>query len=131
MSINDYIGLPFDENGIGPHYFNCWSLVVHVAKNEFGITYPSYSEQYSTPLDYEELNNLISGESKTNWVEVPLGQERPGDVIILRLRGIPIHAGLVIRKNKMLHVYKGIETTIDDYSRMMWKNRIDGIYRIE
>lgn len=130
MNINDFVGKPFAEDGIGPEYYNCWALVVDAARTVYGIDYPSYSEQYSTPLDYEELNNLISKEAKTNWKEVPLGQEKPGDVIILRLRGNPLHAGLVIRKGKMLHVYKGINTCIDKYDSLVWKRRIDGIYRL-
>jgi len=131
MSINSYIGIPFEEDGLGPDSFNCWSLTVWVAREEFGIHLPAYSEQYSTPLDYKELSNLIGKESTTNWVEVEKGKEKPGDVIILRLRNQPIHAGLVVKRGKMLHVYEGIDTVIEDYTRLQWKNRINGIFRYE
>jgi len=132
MSINEYVGIPFNENGLSPEEgFNCWSLTKYVAEKEFGIYLPSYSEQYSTPLDYKELSNLIGKESTTNWVEVEKGKEKPGDVIILRLRNQPIHAGLVVKRGKMLHVYKGINTVIDRYDSPLWKHRINGIFRYE
>jgi len=127
--INDYVGVPFGEGGRTPEYWDCWGLVFYVAEKEFGINYPSYSEQYTTPLDYKELKNLIGHESTTNWTEIEQGNEKPGDVIILRLRNMPIHAGLVVKKNKMLHVYNGIETAIEDYTRLQWKHRISGFFR--
>lgn len=130
MSVNDYIGVPFREDGVSPDTgWNCWALVCYVAWHEFGIAYPSYSERYSTPLDHDELTDLIGTECRTTWTEVPAGQEQGGDVIILRMRGGPLHAGLVIRRGRMLHVHTGIETTNEDYTRPLWNRRIDGFFR--
>lgn len=130
MAIKDYIGIPFAENGASPEEgLNCWTLCWYVAYHEYGIELPSYQGRYRTPLDFDELQALIGDESTTNWQEVTPGLELPGDVVILRLQGQPIHAGLVIRPSTMLHVYEGIHTVTENYRSRLWRNRVSGIFR--
>jgi cell wall-associated NlpC family hydrolase len=61
--------------------------------------------------------------------EIEQGQERPGDVLLLR--GQPCHAALVVAPGLMLHVDRGCATCIEPYRSGAWKPRVLGIYRHE
>lgn len=58
-----------------------------------------------------------------------IGQEQPGDVALLRVRGRPVHVGLVTRRGWMLHVEAGCETVEEPYTGMQWSRRLLGFYR--
>lgn len=132
MAVANYIGVPFNQYGSDPeHGWNCWTLCVYVAWREHGIELPSYQGRYSVPLDYDELSALICNESETCWRELEPGSERPGDVVILRLQGLPIHAGLVIEPGLMLHVHEGIDTVTESYRSLLWRKRVSGLFRYE
>jgi cell wall-associated NlpC family hydrolase len=36
------IGLPWKAGGRGPHEFDCWGLLVHVYREQFGVLLPDY-----------------------------------------------------------------------------------------
>jgi cell wall-associated NlpC family hydrolase len=131
MQPADFIGIPFAEGGRDPaHGLDCWGLVAAASRGLYGIDLPSYAGCYATPLDYDELRRLIDGE-KSAWQPVAIGQERAGDVALLRVRGRPVHVGLVTAKGWMLHVEAGCETVQERYDGPQWKRRLIGVYRFQ
>jgi cell wall-associated NlpC family hydrolase len=130
MNVSDFIGIPFLEGGRDPaRGLDCWGLVAAASRDLYGINLPSYAGCYATPLDYDELRRLIDGEMSP-WVDVT-GQERAGDVALLRVRGRPVHVGLVTAKGWMLHVEAGCETVQERYDGPQWKRRLIGVYRFQ
>jgi cell wall-associated NlpC family hydrolase len=130
MKVFDFIGIPFAEGGRDPaHGLDCYGLVWIGLRDLFGVHVPSYAGDYATPLDYDELRRLIHGEMSP-WVDVT-GQERAGDVALLRVRGRPVHVGLVTAKGWMLHVEAGCETVQERYDGPQWKRRLIGVYRFQ
>jgi len=131
MDPDPYIEVPFKEGGRDLSGWDCWGLCWYVARAEFGLELPVYSREYTTPLDYRALRHLINTERTQSWREVPLGKERPGDVLVIRLRGQPIHVGLVIGGGRMLHCEASVGSVVESYEGPLWRNRIMGVYRYD
>jgi cell wall-associated NlpC family hydrolase len=129
MQVADFIGIPFAEGGRDPaHGLDCYGLVWIGLRDLFGTDVPSYAGDYATPLDYDELRRLIDGE-KSAWQPVAIGREQASDVALLRVRGRPVHVGLVTAKGWMLHVEAGCETVQERYDGPQWSRRLLGFYR--
>jgi len=123
-----YIGLPFTEHGRNIHGLDCWGLVRLIMAEQFNIALPSYSRDYQSTKDQDRLGTLITGEAK-KWIEIPKGKEQQGDVIVLRMRGQPMHVGLVLGDAHMIHIERGINSAIERYSSIRWKDRVWAVYR--
>ncbi len=124
---NQYIGKPFAEKGRGPHEFDCWGLVRQVYLDHLGIELPSYTEKYETTDDRDLLGEVIGRESKEKWDDVT--QPKPFDVIILRLRGVPMHVGLVTKPGFMIHCARGIGVVNEKYDSARWRCNVLGFVR--
>lgn len=123
-----YIDIPFQEFGRTRSGCDCWGLVRLVYQEQLGINLPSYLGFYEDCRDEGHLAPLISEESKI-WNSIPLGTEQMGDVIVLRMRGVPMHTAFIIEPGLMLHIHEGINAVIENYHRSHWKKRVMGIYR--
>ncbi len=107
---------------------DCWGIVYLYYKEILNIDLPSYTDLYSASdiRNYEHLHSIFK-------TEVPLWQlvdiAIPADVVLLRLRGRPIHVGLVIEPGRMLHIEEGIDICEERYDGIKWKNRVIGVHR--
>ena len=123
-----YIGLPFKDHGRDTSGLDCWGLVRLVLAEQFGVALPSYIREYERTTQVEKISDLIKRES-FKWRLIKQGDEICGDVIVLRVRGQPMHVGMVIGDKQMLHIEHGINSVIEKYSGNRWANRISGVYR--
>jgi len=123
-----YIGLPFYDHGRDALGLDCWGLVRLVMAEQFGIALPLYSGEYQRTTQVEKISNLIERES-SKWKLIKSGDEECGDVIVLRMRGKPMHVGIVLGDKRMLHIEVGINSIIEKYSGSRWDKRISGFYR--
>jgi cell wall-associated NlpC family hydrolase len=140
--VAQYIGLPWRKLGRAAFDWrhrrfhpesagvDCWGLVRLVLKEEFGIEVPEYAGTglYDTAAERAELGQIISG-GRGPWREVTRGHEEPGDGILLRMLGHPIHCGLVAAVGWMLHIEEGIDSCLERYDGLKWARRIEGFYR--
>lgn len=124
MDFTKYAVAPFMPKGRGPGY-DCWGLVCAFYKEQLGIELPSHDTQYVSEKDIH-ASGLFEKESK-QWVKVD--QEKPGDVILIRINGWPRHVGIVVEPGIMMHTLYGCQTCIESYINPKWNKRIDGIYR--
>lgn len=125
-----YIGLPFKEHGRDATGLDCWGLVRLVLHEQFGYPLPSYTQEYKSPYDVRGVSALIGREAQ-KWQPVKSGTEKCADVIVLRLRGQPLHTGLVLGDGTMLHIERFIDSAIERYTNSQWRDRIDGFYRYQ
>ncbi len=123
-----YIGLSFRDHGRDRIGVDCWGLVRLVMAEQFSIALPSLSKSYKHSTDVDGISQLINDETQY-WAPVTPGDEKLGDVIVLRVRGKPMHVGLVLGDQQMLHVEYGINSTIERYKSPRWADRICGFYR--
>ncbi len=126
--LGHYIGLPFKEHGREKDGLDCWGLVRLVLAEQFGFHVPSYSGEYSRTSDSIAISHLIRRES-ADWRAVERGDENLGDVIVMRMRGQPMHVGLVAGDGQMLHVERGVNSALERYTGARWASRIEAVYR--
>ncbi|MFQ5776364.1 MAG: NlpC/P60 family protein [Kiloniellaceae bacterium] len=126
--IDDYVGLPFQEHGRDRSGLDCWGLVRLVLAERFAVQVPSFGEVYERVSDRETIAKLVQAE-RLAWTAIVLGRERSGDVALLRLRGAPMHVGLVVAPPLMLHVERGIGSALASYRGLRWRSRLLGFYR--
>lgn len=123
-----YIGLPFIDHGRDRTGLDCWGLVRLVMAEQFGFALPSYVHEYQRTTQVEKISALIERELP-KWKIVQTDKEICGDVIILRVRGKPMHVGVVLGDQQMLHIELGINSVIERYAGTRWTDRVSGFYR--
>lgn len=123
-----YIGLPFRDHGRDRSGLDCWGLVRLVMGEQSGIALPSFATEYKHTSDADAIGGIVDRESG-KWQRVAAGQERCGDVVVLRLFGRPLHVGIVLGDGAMLHIETGINSAIERYTGPRWQSRICGFYR--
>ena len=79
MNFSDYTEICFKEKGRDRDGVDCWGLVYLIYKECMGIDLPTYSGEYSSSEDAEELSRLIQGEIGPPWQPIKKGRERPYD----------------------------------------------------
>ncbi len=126
--LGHYIGLPFKEHGRDRSGLDCWGLVRLVLDEQFGFHVPSYASDYTRTTDSAAISRLIDREAM-DWRAIARGQECLGDVIVLRMRGQPMHVGLIAGDGQMLHVERGVNSALERYTAARWSSRIEAIYR--
>lgn len=128
---NKYVGTPFKEKGRTLDGFDCWGLFKHIYANDHPgkIILPGYEEFYDTTNDRDKLADVIFDETHKHWQSKDAGIEF--DAIILRMRGVPMHVGIVTKPGHMLHCALGIGTVHERYDGTRWKDKVLGFYRYE
>lgn len=138
--VAEYVGLPFKVHGRHRDGVDCWGLVRLVLAERFRIEVPIYADGYAGAgrEDAREIGRLIE-ERMGPWravvvrqahdEELAFGAERPGDALLIRQWGQPMHVGLVVAFGWMLHVQAGIDASVERYDGVRWAKRVIGIYR--
>lgn len=127
--LKDYIGIPFENKGRGATC-DCWGLVRRIYQEQFCISLPSFVDEYSNALDREDIHTVVGYEKEHPfWEKIEKGREEFGDMVIFNIGNLPVHVGLVTTHNRMLHVEKGINSCLEHYNKMRWRNRLEGFYR--
>lgn len=121
------MNIPFVEKGRDENGCDCWGLVRLIYKNELGIELPDYLDVYETTNDSELLSQVIKSESDAFWENVDKPEEF--DVVVLNMRGVPMHVGIVTKPNHMIHCAKGINTIHEHSGTVRWKHKIVGYGR--
>lgn len=122
----DYINIPFAEKGRDKEGCDCWGLVRLVYKNELGIDLPDYLDVYETTEDRDALSKKIREESE-KW-DAPIHPQEY-DVVILNMRGVPMHVGIITKNNHMIHCARGINTVHENFTISKWKHKVIGYRR--
>ena len=126
---NKYIGVPFAEKGRSMDGADCWGLVKMIYEQELGIELPSYLECYETTNDRDILAEKISSERSEKWSNPATSKTH--DVIILRMRGVPMHVGVVTKPGYMVHCAKGVGTAHERFDSMKWRTNVMGFARYD
>jgi cell wall-associated NlpC family hydrolase len=89
----------------------------------YGLQVPRRDDEYDDADSVTAWRLIEAG--WVEWLEIPRGQERPGDV--LAFRGVntklPVHCGVIIGEGRFLHCLAGRETCVERYDVGLW-NRL-------
>lgn len=136
--VNDYIGIPFETHGRDHNGLDCWGLVRLVYEEKKGIILPSFTDVYD---DIKQDNKSIAAEIRANmprWEQVAhsthdglVWDKDPEalDVVVMNIGNRPLHVGLMVSKDCMLHIERGIESACEKINQTQWKSRIAGVFR--
>ena len=129
--VRRWVGIPFASRGRDPGKgLDCWGLVRAVLADHWQVEVPSYDEGYHTAADSREIARLVAGELPLAWRPVE-GLPKPGDVALLRVRGLACHVGIVVEAGRLLHTLPGHEAAVDRLDSPLWARRVLGYYRHE
>ena len=126
MKLQDLVGVPYTTRGRDLAGADCWGIILLAADGLYGQRLPDYSQDRDS-TNAEETAPLF--EARNDWQKVPLENIWPGDVLVLRMLGVPMHAAIYIDNGKFLHTLGGRNSCIDRISTQGWANRIEGVYR--
>jgi len=127
--VEGYVGLPYAAGGRDRSGADCWGLCLMVWREVFGLDVPEYGGVRWDPASSAEVGALIGREAEAGWDPVEPGSERPGDAILMRMRGHPIHVGVVVADGLMLHCHDRADAAVEDFRSLQWSRRVLGFYR--
>jgi len=112
------------SNLIGTDYekMDCWQLAKRFYLDVFGIELKQYYEV--NPRDIQKQKDLILS-SKGDFIQVTSPEE--GDLLVIKIHGIPAHVGVYIGEGKVLHSIQKIGVCIESFKKF----NIEGIYRVK
>jgi len=124
MWTDNYIGLPFVPDGRDRNGLDCWGLVCLVYKEQLGIDLPLckgiFVNQSIASLKKAARAYNIGKEA---WQKV--STPTPFDVVMLRTGKYIWHVGVIIDTRRMLHILSGINSMVEEYTGMLWKDRVE------
>lgn len=126
MKIEEYIGIPYQEFGRSKAGVDCWGLV-QVLVGSLGFNLPDYLD-YESVMEFKELDELIN-KYKHRFEEIEFSERQFGDIIVFRILGLACHVGFVVDNLRMVHTLEGCDSALERYDRIIWKKRVDGIFR--
>jgi len=126
-----YIGIPFRTGGRSRDGADCWGLYSLVYREVFGIELPSYADEYETVRDGAQLARVVGTNlPRSPWRLVPDAVIAPGDGLLLRVAGQPVHVGCAVGDERFLHVLSSMtESCIERLASPRWNRRLLGVYR--
>lgn len=126
--VNRYIGIPFRDLGRTRDGVDCWGLLTLVYQERFGRVLPAYLGEYQSAVDKGAIPALVDRERQA-WTMVDPADIAEGDVVLLRMWGLPFHVGVVVCQGRFLHCLRGVGTALEAYDTPLWRNRVLGFYR--
>lgn len=127
-AFSEYLRVPFVDKGRNLQGWDCFGLYRFVLAERHGILLPSYTAAYDSAADASSARALMRY-YPNHWAPVAPGEAREGDGVVFCIGGEPWHCGYVIEPGIMLHTRKGCGTAIENYTRLTWQKRFEGIYR--
>ena len=125
--IHKFIGLKYEKLGRTFKGVDCWGLCVLFFKEIYGINIPNFiEEEVLTEKDiYKTVEN-----KKSMFVELNVPEK--DCFVLIKIRGLGTHIGLMLNEEDMLHIQNNKHTScIEKVFSDKWKHRILGFYKYE
>lgn len=125
MNLAPFLGLPFADKGRGPAY-DCWGLVRHYLWHATGVLLPDYGHLYATHEDHGQVTDGIKAGLVEGWTK----SVKPvlNGLVIFKIAGQPWHIGVVVSRDRFLHIPPGETSCTERFADPRWINRIEGFY---
>lgn len=128
MNTDDYIRIPFMDHGRTRDGADCWGLACIIFAEQLGIELPALTG-YSDTKDRHKISDIIQSES-ISWGFFKAGEEKPFDIAVFRMLGMPMHVGVVVKHGLMIHCERGSGVYLTHYYKEhQWDRRLEGFFR--
>ena len=134
MTLEEFVGrillVPFVERGRDFKGVDCWGLVLLGYSHVLGIELPSYVDCYDEAdvRGSVELGQLVASHLP-EWRRVSDPRAMDGALFLINRR--PVHMGLLVDEQRVLHAEKKAGIFIERLYSPLWAKRLEGIYRYE
>ena len=125
--MREYLGIQYKDFGRTKEGLDCWGLCCIVAKEQFNYELPALDGKYISASDGSSVSDLVALEKLNTWERVT--EYRAGDIAVFNVAGFACHVGTYIGGVKFIHILQGSEVTIENLDSIVWKKRLDGVYR--
>lgn len=126
--VNDYVGIPYRDQGRDERGCDCWGLARLIYGRELTLALPSYLEAYPSALEREEVAALITQQvDARDWQKV--SPPAPFDLLLLRYGRTGCHVGVFVDAERFLHIVAGEHSKIARRHDPRWRSREIGAYR--
>lgn len=125
-----YVDIPFVDGGRSRAGADCWGLV-YLVSADLGRPVPAYPGEGvradGTICPRAQARAVARHADQFDAVDAP----RPGDVVLLRPRGRPMHVGVCVdrRGRYVMHTERRTGVCVERVHGRMWTHRLDGFYR--
>jgi len=124
-----YIGIPYKAKGTTLKGMDCLGLLELIYKEQLNIELP-FNEHLEVENDKQmeiATNSIINGKEK--WKQLVWPEKFC--VININILGYPVHFGLCLNDEYMIHSLKGHNSVIERFTGIKWSSRVEGFYRYE
>jgi cell wall-associated NlpC family hydrolase len=132
----NYAKIPYRNGGRDRSGCDCWGLLRLVYLEEWGITLPSYADDYQSAEDLRAVARTLNDRLADGWR--PLRQDEqplPGDGVVFapdikHSTHVGVVVGRILGDLSFLHVrHDGATSSVESMSRPEWRAFCRGIYR--
>ena len=110
------ITVPYEDRGRDYSGWDCWGLVVCGYRDVLGLKVPDYLDKEYHGRQYRQLAKLFEeGSCDSHWAKAG---KQLGAITVLLNRSLPIHAGLLLMHDTVLHCEEGIGTILEPLSEV-------------
>lgn len=92
---HEYVGIPWEQGGTGPHAYNCWNFVRHIQRTHFGRDLPRVEVKEDRPIGF--VRQLKRHSERRHWIEVQHPLE--GDCVEMGAGKSVTHIGVWVDEN--------------------------------
>lgn len=124
-----YIGTEWKSGGreVGS-YLDCWGIVWAIYNNEYEIYLPKL-EHIAIGNGTRETTEAIESVFPQIYKSFEAAESpKEGSVIMMRMAGHPIHIGVAISDNRMIHSIQNAGCVVENFKQKVWEHRIEGFY---
>ena len=126
IDVSDLLGKPFAWGGRGPDAYDCWGLVVEVARRA-GITLPDMNHPADGELCGQIWKELCGQRMGKDFIRIE--RPEPWCLVAFQFFG-QWHAGIVLENaSQFIHVVERQNVTAPSLYCEMWQPFFRGFYR--
>lgn len=129
MLTDSYLGLTVVPGGRDRRAVDCWGLVVLIYDEQLGVKLPRHDE-VNWKDNPEKMEPTITADKK-EWLEVAATARRAYDVVVLRVKTVPWHVGIVVDRNRFIHADAVRGVCIERLDSIHWKHRVLSYHRMK
>lgn len=123
ISYGDLLGKPFKYGGRGPDVYDCYGLVVELARRQ-QIIFPDY-----TSTDDPGLQGSLFADGAERYFDC-VANPQPMDIALFMMRRGHWHCGMVVDGySRFVHILENGVVSCEELHDPVWQPRLVGVYR--